>query len=43
MTGVALQSAYVLIEYYDEAALVINYEQGIDLMEEIEIITDGEI
>ena len=43
MAGVALQSAYVRIRFSAEAALVITDAQGIDCMEEIEILTDGEI
>ena len=43
MAGVALRSAYVRIGFSAEAALVITDTQGIDCMEEIEIITDGEI
>ena len=43
MTGVVLRSAYGRIRFSDEAALVITDTQGIDSMEEIEIITDGDI
>ena len=38
-----LQSAYVRIELSTESALVITDTQGIDSMEEIKILTDGEI
>ena len=43
MAGVALQSAYVKIGFSAEAALRITDTQGIDCMEEIRVITDGEI
>ena len=43
MAGLALWSAYVQIIFYDEASLVITDSQVIDCMEELEIITDGEI
>ena len=43
MAGVALQSAYVWIGFSSESALVITDTQVIDCMEELEIITDGEI
>ena len=43
MAGVALRSAYGRIGFSAEASLVITYAQGIDIMEEIEILTDGEI
>ena len=43
MTGVALWSAYVRIGFSAETALVITDAQGIDCMEELEIITVGEI
>ena len=43
MSGVALQSAYVRIGFSAESALVITDADGIDCMEELEILTDGEI
>ena len=43
MAGVALRSAYGRIGFSAEAALVITDAQGIDNMEELEILTDGEI
>ena len=43
MAGVALRSAYVRIVFSAEAALVITDTQGIDCMEELEILNDGEI
>ena len=43
MAGVALQIAYMRIVFSAEAALVITDTQGIDCMEELEILTDGEI
>ena len=43
MAVVALQSAYVRIGFSAEAALVITDTQGIYCMEDIEIITDGDI
>ena len=43
MAAVALQSSYVRIGFYAEAALVITDAQGIDCMEELEILTDGDI
>ena len=43
MAGVALRSAYVRIGFSAEAAHVITYEQVIDCVEELEIITDGDI
>ena len=43
MAGVALRSAYGRIGFSAEAALVITDTQGIDNMEELEILTDGEI
>ena len=41
MAGVALRSAHVWILFSAEAALVITDAQGIDYMEEIDILTDG--
>ena len=41
--GVALRSAYVRIGFSAKAALVINDAQGIDCMEELKVLTDGEI
>ena len=43
MAGVALRSAYGRIGFSAEAAFVITDAQGIDCMEELKIITDGEI
>ena len=43
MAGVELRNPYVRIGFYAEAALVITDAQGIDCMEEIEMLTDGEI
>ena len=43
MARVSLRSAYVRIGFSDEAALVITDAQGIDCMEELKILTDGEI
>ena len=43
MAAVALRSAYGRIGFSAEAALVITDTQGIDNMEELEILTDGEI
>ena len=43
MAGVALRSAYGRIGFSAESALVITDTQGIDNMEELEILTDGEI
>ena len=43
MTRVALPSAYARIGFSAEAALVITDAQGIDCMEDLEIITDEEI
>ena len=43
MEVVALRSAYVGIGFFAEAALVITDEHGIDCMEELDILTDGEI
>ena len=43
MVGVALRRAYVRIGFSTESALVITDAQGIDCMEELEILTDGEI
>ena len=43
MLGVALRSAYVRIGFSAEASLVITYTQGIDCMEELDILTDEEI
>ena len=43
MAVVVLRSAYGQIEFSAEADLVITDTQGIDCIEEIEIITDGEI
>ena len=43
MAGAALWSAYARIRFSVEANLVITDAQGIDCMEELEIITDGEI
>ena len=43
MAGVALQSAYVQIGFSTEAVFVITDTQGIFCMEEIELLTDGEI
>ena len=43
MAGVALQSTYAWIGFSTEAALVITDAQGIDCMEEIDILTDEEI
>ena len=39
----ALHSAYVRIVFSAEASLVITDAQGIDIIEEIEILTDGDI
>ena len=43
MAGVALQSSYLLIEFSAEASLVITDAQGIDCMEELDILTEGYI
>ena len=43
MVGVVLRSAYVRIEFSSEFALMITNAQGIDCMEELEILTGGEI
>ena len=43
MSGVALRSAHVQIEFSAEAALVITDSQGIDCTEELNILADGEI
>ena len=43
MVGVALGSAYVRIGFSAESALVITDSQGIDCMEKLEILTDGDI
>ena len=43
MAGVALRSAYVRIGFSTEADLVITDAQVIDCMEELKILTDGEI
>ena len=43
MAGVALQSSYMRIGFSARASLVITDAQGIGCMEEIEILTDGEI
>ena len=43
MAGVALRSAYGRIWFYSEADLVITDAQSIDSMEELKIITDGDI
>ena len=43
MAGAALWSAYARIRFSVEANLVITDAQGIDFMEELNIITDGEI
>ena len=43
MAGVALQSSYGRIGFSAEAVLVIIDTQGIDFMEELDILTDGEI
>ena len=43
MAGVALQSAYVQIGFSTEAVFVITDTQGIFCMEEIKLLTDGEI
>ena len=43
MAGMALRSTYERIGFYTEAAVVITDTQSIDSMEELEIITDGEI
>ena len=38
-----LRSAYVRIDFSAEASFVITNAQGIGFMEELEILTDGEI
>ena len=43
MAGLPIQSAYVRIGFSSEAVPVITDAQGIDCMEELEILTDGEI
>ena len=43
MAGVALRSAYGQIGFSFEAALVSTDTQGIDCMEELDILTDGDI
>ena len=43
MAGVALRNADVRILFYAEDFLVITDAQGIDCMEEFEILTDREI
>ena len=43
MVGVALRSPYVRILFSSEAALLITDAQGIYCMEELKILTDGEI
>ena len=43
MAVVALWSAYGRIGFSDEASLLITDVQGINSMEELEILTDGEI
>ena len=43
MEVVALRIAYVGIGFFDEAALVITDKHIIDCMEELDILTDGEI
>ena len=43
MAGVALPIAYVRIVFSAESALVITDVQGIDSIEELDIITDGDI
>ena len=43
MVVVAPQSAYVWIVFSAEASLVITDAQGIDCMEELDILNDGEI
>ena len=43
MEGLALQIAYVLIVFSAEAAHVITDAQGIDCIEELEILTDWDI
>ena len=43
MAGVALQNAYVQIGFSAEAALVITDAQGISFMEDLDILTNGEI
>ena len=43
MAGVALRSAYGWIGFSAESDLVITDSQGIDCMEKLEVITDGEI
>ena len=41
MKGVVLHSAYVRIGYYAETSLVVTDAQGIDYMEELDILTHG--
>ena len=43
MAGVALRSAYVRIEFSAESSLMITDAQVIDCMEDLKILTDGEI
>ena len=43
MARVALRSAYLRIVFSAEAALLVTGEQGIDCMEGLDILTDGDI